>query len=195
MTRIILSLCVFLAASCAQTPANSAAQDSEVLMAKANVIIRLLEAADFKSLSSQIHEDSGLSFSPYSRDLSELFVIRFSKDAISKFGTDSKMFLWGYYDGTGYPIELTPMEYYKAFVYDISYIEKAESIFVGNEELQSNHRFKAVYRAYPDSNLIHYHYEGSANAGYKDFKDLIFVFSKIDGDWYLVGLTHGESTV
>jgi len=36
---------------------------------------------------------------------------------------------------------------------------------------------------------------GTEEVAFKDFKDLILIFSEFNGVWYLISLAHGESTV
>jgi len=182
--------------SCAQAiPDNSDESAQALLPAKAGVILKLVESADFVSLSECIHETSGLGFSPYSRNLSKLFITRFQRDEVADFGSDDTRYLWGYYDGIGSPIRLTPKDYFARFVYDMDFDTKAEKSFLNSNALRKNADFRAVYHAYPDSSFVHYHFEGTEEVAFIDFRDLILIFSEFHGVWYLVGLAHGQSTI
>lgn len=166
-----------------------------LLMTKADVILKTVKSVDFVSLSEHIYEASGLGFSPYSRNLSELFITKFQKGEVADFGTDDTRYFWGYYDGIGSPIRLTPKDYFAQFVYDIAFDAKAGKSFLNPNALRKNPDFRAIYHAYPDSSFVHYHFEGTAETAFKDFKDLILIFSKFHGVWYLIGFAHGESTI
>lgn len=197
MSRIVLKAVLLVFGLswllCAQAFADKLTH--ALLMAKADVILQLIKSEDFVALSEHVHEACGLGFSPYSRNLSELFITEFHRGEVANFGTDNRKYFWGYYDGIGSPIRLTPKDYFAQFVYDTAFETKAEKFFLNPDDLQKNADFRAVYNAYPDSNFVYYHFAGTEEAAFKDFKDLILIFSEFDGVWYLIGLTHGESTI
>ena len=168
---------------------------SEKLLEKAAVVLDLLEAADFKSLSRHVNPSKGLNFSPYSKDLAELFIINFSQKDVSNFKNDNKQYIWGHYDGSGLPISMTPTEYYKQFIYDINYKAQAEKRIIYSSQLKIMDEYRALYKIYPNSILIQYHFKGTEETGLKDFKDLILIFTEIQNKLYLEGLAHSESTV
>ena len=41
----------------------------------------------------------------------------FKPEELENFFQDEKVYLWGYYDGSGEEINLTPAEYYESFIY------------------------------------------------------------------------------
>ena len=194
--KIIILFLIFILTipSYAETQTKSLTPSKD-LITKADIILDLIKSADFKSLTNHVHPIKGLNFSPYTRDLSKLFIINFSKKEVSNFEKDNNIYLWGYYDGIGSPINLAPMEYYKQFIYDIDFKTKAKSIYIRNKDLKTIYTFNAIYKTYPNSSLVQYNYEGTEEIGCKDFKDLIFIFTKIKSQWYLEGLAHSESTL
>ncbi|MCP4118445.1 MAG: hypothetical protein GY737_24220 [Desulfobacteraceae bacterium] len=194
--RIITFFLLFtLSLSSYAEPQGKSLRPPKDLITKADTILDLIDSADFKSLINHIHPIKGLNFSPYARDLTKLFIINFPPKIISNFRKDKHLYLWGYYDGIGTPIELTPMEYYEQFIYDIDYKTKSEGIYISNKDLKTQYSLNAIYKTYPGSSLVQYNYKGTEATGFKDFKDLILIFTKIKNQWYLEGLAHSESTL
>lgn len=191
--RWLAAFGLWLSSLVAAAPAG-APLDEAVLAARADKVIEALAHRDFAALAAQVHPDRGLALAPYARDLTELFVTGFRRDQVAAFGSDDALHQWGWYDGIGEPIRLTAREYFDQFVYDMDYAGRAErSLERAQDRVQSD--LAALYAAYPEAVIVHYHFAGTEEIGYKDFRDLILVFSLQDGEWHLAALAHGESTL
>lgn len=186
------------------------AQDSEtVLLEKSLEIVQSLEKSNYESVSKHVHSERGLQFSPYDRDKltkkkSEKFpnnvpnITKFEKDQLLSFYDSETVYTWGNFDGSGFHIKLTPHEYHKRFVYDIDYLRKANPIYIPNIKTKKWKKkwrtVKHLFKAYPNSEIIQFKYKGTPEAAYNDFKNLNLVFEKIDRDWSLIAIVHGEKT-
>ena len=84
--KIIILFLIFILTipSYAETQTKSLTPSKD-LITKADIILDLIKSADFKSLTNHVHPIKGLNFSPYTRDLSKLFIINFSKKEVSNF--------------------------------------------------------------------------------------------------------------
>ena len=75
---------------------------------------------------------------PYSYvDVSEAGDLVFAPEEVKTFGEDDTKYTWGRYDGTRFPIELTPREYFDEFVYTADFVNAErvsynETLGVGN---------------------------------------------------------------
>lgn len=182
----------------------------ESLIVKSKEIVNLLDKADFKSLSSYIHEDRGLQFSPYDQaplteskpkktPLSAPNVTKFSKKQIRGFFEDEKKYVWGNWDGSGEQIKFNSKEYFKEFVYDFDYKEKTKPFYIPNKKTKEWkikwREVKFVYKAYPKSEIIQFEYKGTPEAAFNDFKKLTLVFEQIENNWWLIAIVHGEKTI
>ena len=189
---LVVAISVILSCSSIK---NDFGNQPEIITKKSEAILKLIASSDFKQLSNYIDSKGGLGFSPYTENLGTLNVINFSKDKIIGFKGDNAIYTWGEYDGIGSPIKLTTSEYYKEFIYDIDYLSKAEMMYVDNKKLSESSSLKSLYLKYPNSVLVKFMYKGSENIGFKDFKILFIVYTKINNVWYLSAITHSESTV
>ncbi|MEA3640499.1 MAG: hypothetical protein VBE63_11205 [Lamprobacter sp.] len=168
--------------------------EHEQLLSAANQVLMALRTGDFNRLSEQIHENTGVGMSPYSRNLTELFVVKFNREQVIAFDDDETLYLWGRYDGIGDPIRLTAKSYFKEFVYDIDYSSMAK-VYVIPSEKKIPAEFSALRAAYPHASIVHYHYQGSEDVAHNDFRDLLMLFDQIDNRWFLIGISHGERTI
>lgn len=83
---------------------------------RAAQVIGVLKQKDLKTLSSFVHPKKGLRFSPYSYIDTEKDLI-FTSEQLETAFEDPKKYIWGAYDGSGFPIELNVNEYFQKFVY------------------------------------------------------------------------------
>jgi hypothetical protein len=167
---------------------------NEQVAARASEAIMALKDGDMDALSSLVHPDSGVRFSPYAtvqdRDGGDLV---FSAGEVPSLLTDSTVYNWGTYDGSGMPIELTFRQYYEEFVYDVDFVRPDVVGF--NERVGQGNSIDNIASAYPDAVMVEYHFEGfdPEYAG-MDWRSLRLVFEEKGGGWYLVGVVHDQWT-
>ena len=175
--------------------AQQVGQTGDAVAAIAAKAIMALKDSDFNALSSLVHPDKGLRFSPYATvNTGAGGDLVFSASEIRSLLADPTVHHWGTYDGSGLPIDLTFKEYYEEFVYDVDF---ARPDVVGfNERVGQGNSIDNIASAYPSGVMVEYHFEGfePEYAG-MDWRSLRLVFEEQGGTWYLVGIVHDQWTI
>jgi outer membrane murein-binding lipoprotein Lpp len=156
-------------------------------------VIEALKTEDFATLATFVHPSLGVRLTPYSYiDLANDVVLT-SVD-IASLGTSPTTILWGSYDGSGDPIQLTPYNYYNEFIYDEDY-DNAD-IISHNTVIGTGNMIQNIGTAYPTADFIEYHFTGF-NPTYEgiDWSSLTLIYEQQGGLWYLVGIIHGQWTI
>jgi hypothetical protein len=168
---------------------------SEPVAVRAAQAIMALKDGDMVALSSLIHPDKGVRFSPYATVRTGAGGdLVFTATEVRGLMADSTVYHWGAYDGSGLPIDLTFRQYYDEFVYDVGF---ARPDVVGfGETVGQGNSIDNIASAYPDGILVEYHFEGfdPQYAG-MDWRSLRLVFEEQGGSWYLVGIVHDQWTI
>lgn len=159
----------------------------------ATKVINVIKDKDMERLSEFVHPEDGVRFSPYGYVDVENDLV-FAASDVRKLLSDSTLYAWGSYDGTGDPIELTFEDYYKKFIYDVDFAN-AEQIGY-NEILGHGNTLENSAEVYKDSTIVEYHFPGF-DPQYEglDWRSLRIVFEKVNDTWYLVGIIHDEWTI
>lgn len=175
------------------------AETTERLSGSGPLVVRALEVAasirdgDWASLAGAVHPEKGVTFTPYS-SVSDSD-LRFSAEEVAAFGSDSKTYLWGSYDGSGAPMSLTVKDYFAGYVSNADY---TRAPYLGvNRVISSGNAVENVADAYPDGQFVELYYSGldEANEGF-DWCALKLVFEPAaDGKLMLVGVIHSEWTI
>lgn len=156
-------------------------------------VITLIRDKDMGKLKDYIHPTKGVRFTPYPYvDLEKDQV--FKADELSTALESPQVYTWGNYDGSGDPIELNFADYYDRFIYDEDF---ANPQLIGNNVIVGHgNTIENVVEAYPNSRFIEFYFSGfNSEYGGADWRSLKLVFEEQDGNWYLVGIIHGEWTI
>ena len=146
----------------------------------------------YEEIADLVHPDICLRFSPYpymaDSNLSfcpvELGENVYSNDILN----------WGYYDGSGEPIQLTFREYHDNFIYVADF--SSAPIIGLNVEVSSGNSINNISDLYPDGVMIEYYFpEFEEKYGGMDWRSLRLVFINIEEGWYLAAIIHGEWTI
>ena len=171
---------------------------NELVAARAAEIVTALKNWDTRELTAYVHPEQGLRFSPYTyvragQEPPENQDLVFPAEHIWDFFSDYAVYHWGWFDGSGEPIEMTFEEYYGRFIYDVDFCRPDIVSFV--EFVGWGNTVNNIQDVYPDAVTIEYHFEGlePAYAG-MDWRSLRLVLEELDGTWYLVGIVHDEWT-
>lgn len=165
----------------------------KIIKKTADKVIQALKARDAQAISDFVHPVKGLRFTPYtSVSLEDDLVL--SAEEVRNFFNDKRKYMWGYYDGIGDEIILTPAEYYDVFVYSNDFAN-AEKIGY-NEVFSYGNAVENQFEAYPGSIIIEYYFSGF-DPRYEgmDWQSLRLVFEEYEGDWKLSGLIHNQWTI
>lgn len=174
------------------TPTALPVSTEEMIYLKADRVIEALHDRDLDRLASMVHPMLGIRFSPYAfvRDAD----ITVTAEDVPNLFSDNEVFLWGAYDGSGAPIELTFEQYFDQFIYDQD--------FANAEEIGYNQRIGGeggtihnIPEFYPGGVFVEYHFRGfNPDYGGLDWRSLRLVFVQDGGEWFLVGIIHDEWT-
>ena len=113
--------------------------------------LKALRDRDMEWLSSIVHPDKKLRFSPYTYVDPDNSLV-FTGEEIKTLMESKKVYTWGAYDGSGEPIQLTFREYLNAFVYDQDFLNTEQvgyNRFIGQGNTINN-----LFEAYPEGKLL-----------------------------------------
>lgn len=179
------------AAFLARTIEPAFVPDKAELLNTANDILAELQAEDFADVASYVSSSDGLTFCPYAGGCIDNGGVTFSKAQLPGFMTDTTEYLWGYQDGSGFEINLTPAEYYDEYLLDATYSEKER---YGRTEQPTTHEF--IHQLYPEATIVEYYFPGTEQYDGMDWQSLNMVFEKnSNGDWVLVAIINDRWTI
>jgi len=189
---------VFTTISCrnVDNPERSAGSkvlsDADVLQVARQVVVTL-KAQDGKKLASLVHPEKGVRFSSSAYvDIASDVV--FSKAQIETFWTDEKTYTWGFADGTGDPINMTPSQYCHEYIMSKDFLSPS-SINVNSDRAAGNTSNNAAL-VYPNGTRVEYYIEPSIRDGVAelDWAALRLVFERSGDYWFLIAVIHDEWT-
>ncbi|MDD4802841.1 MAG: copper amine oxidase N-terminal domain-containing protein [Syntrophomonas sp.] len=165
----------------------------EIIAETAARVVKALSTRDAAAIADFTHPVKGLRFTPYTYVAPENDLI-FSQEDIKNMFNDPKVYKWGYYDGIGEDINLTPSQYYEKFVYDQDYVN-AEHIGY-NEVLSMGNMLENQFQVYENAIVAEYYFSGF-NPDYSgmDWSSLRLVFQSYENDWKLVGIINNQWTI
>lgn len=193
---LFLALSTFLSLSgCSNSDPNlpnSKQNNNQNPEAAAKEIVQLLKEKNIETLSEYIHPSKGVRFSPYGYINEEKDRIMNSKQIVGAM-EDQTTYVWGHFDGSGEPINMTFEEYFNRFVYDEDYLN-AEKVAV-NERLGQGNSLDNSKDVYPEGTVVEFHFPGFEEK-YEgmDWRSLRLVMEKVEDNWVLVGIIHDEWT-
>ena len=167
--------------------------DPAGLTAAAYIILEYIKDEDYAALSRVAHPDLGIVFSPYATVTLSANKC-FSAAQIAAFGSDTNQYVWGVFDGSGEPIEMTPAEYFAKFVYRKCY-SSAPLIGVNNI-VRSGNALENITDVFPEIQFVEFHIPGAEVSPAADFEwcSLRLGFTEYDGKLWLTVITHSEWT-
>ncbi|WP_077211931.1 hypothetical protein [Bacillus dakarensis] len=156
------------------------------------MIVDGLKNQDMNRIADYVYPQKGLLFSPYVYIEDEAIV--FQKEEVSSLLENNSQYLWGYYDGSGDPIELTPKQYLEEILYAKPY-ENADEILVDDIQQRGN-TINNVKEVFPQSKVVEYYLSGSEKYGGMDWASLLLVFEQDEsGEWLLVAMVNDKWTI
>jgi len=163
------------------------------LISTALEVVQAIKDEDMVELSTFIHPTDGVRFSPYGY-VDVLTSQTFTGAQLSGLMSDSQVYSWGSYDGSGDPIDLTFADYFEEFVYDEDYVEPhiiGNNVLIGKGNTLNN-----LADVYPNGEFVEFHFTGF-DPQYEgiDWSSLRLVFEEDNGTWYLVGIVHDQWTI
>jgi len=163
------------------------------LIAAGLEVIELIKTEDYAALSGWVHPTLGVRFSPYFYVNANSDIVMTPND-IANIASDTSVYNWGAYDGTGDPIDLTFADYYDRFIYDQDYANP--EVIGNNNAIQVGNMLDNHDDVYPNGDFVEFHFSGfDPQFSGMDWRSLRLVFVEDGGQLYLVGLVHGEWTI
>lgn len=158
----------------------------------ADAVILALKNEDLTTLADYIHPVKGLLFSPYAHI--DTATAKVFPAASLPALTDPTVYNWGFYDGSGEPIDLTFQQYYDKFVYDQDFMNP-ETIGVDVIKGLGN-TIVNIEDVFPNSYVMDYHFSGfDAQYDGMDWESLILVLEELNGAWYVSAVLHSQWTI
>ena len=167
--------------------------DNWRLLQRAMSALEALRDRDNVALVTMAAKD-GVVFSPYAY-VEKTAVILDAGDLAFFTSTLENMRVWGIYDGSGDPINLTVAEYFDRFVYDKDYIN--ETSLIGIDTLvQTGNTLINLEEAFPNARFIEFAVPGThPDYGGMDWASLRLIFQIEDGEFMLAGVVHDQWTI
>jgi hypothetical protein len=168
-------------------------QAEEIIKEISDTVLKAIAEKDVKTWAAYVHPEKGVRFTPYTYVEKDKDII-FTKDQIESFFDNEKTYLWGYYDGSGDDILLTPSEYYEKFIYTHDFLN-AEKIGY-NTVLSFGNAMENQFEVYENPIIVEYYFSGF-DTGYDgmDWRSLRLVFQEYRGGWYLTGIINNQWTI
>ena len=165
----------------------------EIIEATATKVINAISEKDAATISELVHPVKGLRFTPYTFVSLEDDIV-FTQEEMKGFFDNTNEYLWGYYDGTGDEINLTPGEYYSKYIYSEDFKNAPEVGY--NKVLSIGNALENQFEVYEAPIVVEYYYPGF-NEEYEgmDWRSLRLVFEQYEDGWKLVGIIHNQWTI
>ncbi len=171
-----------------QTPAET----ESTVTTLANDVLTLLKNKDFESLALKIHPTQGIRFSPYAYVSKD--DLHFSADDFLQIINSETTYLWGVADGSGEPLQLSFMDYYKKYIWALDFTRAPENSF--DKRLGQGNSLENTLEFYPNAHFVEYHFAGfEPQYEGMDWRSLRLVFAEENGQWYLIGIIHDQWTI
>jgi len=154
-------------------------------------VLEYIKEDNFVALSYVVHPEYGVVLSPYAT-INLSTDRRFSAEQIASLETDSNIYVWGVYNGSGEPIELTPAEYFAEFVPAADFVD---SKIIGiNQIVRSGNALENITDVFPNVQFIDFHISRGEPADELDWSSLRLGFEEYDGYYKLITIVYSTWT-
>lgn len=164
--------------------------DPVLLEQQATEILQAIHDHDMDVLSSHVHTEKGLLFSPYFSVMDD--TVRFEKNELPTLLDSDTTYLWGYGEANT-EIQMTPADYFNTHLQVQRFFESDE-VFVDtqNQEVDPSNYLKTVF---PDSKIVEFYHAGTEQYSGLDWRSLNLVFEQDEeGAWRLVAIVNNLFT-
>lgn len=159
---------------------------------KAKEIIQAIASEEIGFVANAVHSKKGLLFSPYVHIEDD--AVTFEKNEVTSLLENDQTYLWGNYVGSGKAIELTPNEYFDAFIQAELFLNPDE-VLVDTFKKRGN-MINNIAEVFPKAKVVELYREGSEEYGGMDWSSINLVFEQNEnGIWKLVALITDQWTI
>lgn len=156
-------------------------------------ILYSLSKKDYAAFSRHFDSTTKVRFSPYGY-IDTASDRRLSQHEFDSLIAGNKAVLWGSYDGSGDPINLTAKQYIDKFVYNADFL-KAEKIAV-DSFIGTGNSLNNLKKIYPGARFIEYHFSGfDKKYGGMDWTSLRLLFKESGHSYKLIAIVHDQWTI
>lgn len=190
-TKTIVILVVLV--GCARPSEKSLFEQKDSLDTIGKEIMNALAVGDYTILERYVHPVKGIRFSPYPSVNKKDDVI-VTRSILENLLSRDTIIRWGYFDGSGYPIEMTFKNYITKYIV-IDNCLSAFEVTIG-EIKQRGNMLDNCSEIYPDTQIIEYFCGGRDNK-YEgmDWVAIKFVFDQYENQSFLIGIVHNGWTI
>lgn len=169
-----------------------ASADSSLLQVSKD-ILAIIKTKDLSKMSSYVHPDLGIRFSPYAF-VDTIHHQHLLPQQLTTFNQQKKVLIWGSHDGSGEPIKLSIHKYFDEFVYDADFINAPHQAV--NKVLASGNSLNNLKVIYPYADFTEFYFPGfDPKYGGIDWKTLRLVFQTENNRSWLIAIIHDEWTI
>lgn len=163
------------------------------IMQLAFTVASLLEQGEYEALSSFVHPEKGVRFTPYSTVDFQLDRV-LTGQQLKTDPLDDTVHHWGIQDGSGFPLTLTTAEYFAQFVVPMKYTMAPyvalDTVLISGNSLEN------ITEAYPEGHFVDFSFRGiDPDFGGIDWSSLKLVFEPVEDSYFLVGVVRGQWTI
>ena len=157
-------------------------------------VLVYIRDGDFVALSHTIHPDFGVVFSPQAT-VTLSTNRRFSAVQVADFANDANAYFWGFRNGSGEPIEITPVEYFETYVYSKDYFNA--SLVGVNRIVRSGNALENMTEEFPGLKFVDFHIPGGERDTPEEFdwSSLRLGFEEHEGVLWLTVIINSKWTV
>ena len=166
------------------------AQNADVTVL-AYTVLGYIRDDDYLALSRVVHPEFGVVFSP-SATINLTTDRRFSAEQIAVLDTDSNIYVWGVYNGSGEPIELTPSGYFDKYISAACHLDSA--IIGVNQIVRSGNALENITEIFPNVKFVDFHIPGREQFDEYDWRSLRLGFEEYEDSLRLIVITHNAWT-
>lgn len=177
-----------------EKPLESAGVSNAELSALAYDVLDHIRDGDFAALSRVVHPDFGVVFSPQAT-VSLTVNRRFSAEQVALFEHDTNAYFWGFRDGSGEPIEITPAVYFSEYVFARDYCNA--SVIGINRIVRSGNALENITDEFPGVKFVDFHIPGGEKDTPEelDWSSLRLGFEEHEGALWLTVIINSRWTV
>jgi hypothetical protein len=155
----------------------------------ADAALAAFQAKDGVRLASLVHPEKGVRFSPSAFvNVDEDVVL--SRDQIKGFWKDSTSYRWGYAEGTGDAITMTPAAYAERYILDRDF-STATSVNI-NDDQATGTTYNNAADIYPTAMRVEYYIDPAVKDPRRvnEWAAIRLVLENVQGCWLLIAVIH-----
>lgn len=163
-------------------------------LAETNKIISALKNQDLDLFADFVSPTKGVRVSRDSYiDLGTDVVL--TQSLIRNANANRALWMWGYSDGKGDPIQDSIYNYITNRIYNHDYIN-ADEILTNELPNRSTNTDFNIKQVYPDADIVEYHFESTMDEHNPiSWSSLYLVLENAGGQYYLIGIVNGNWTI